>query len=286
MHNQPHSKWLLFMVLAAGCADTSETNDVTCEVNQHVILNNCQPCPAGTLNEPGDPAAGEDTICTPTLCGDNEHVVDHRCTPCAQGATNPAGNNASGRDTMCNPTICGPNEQVTAHQCTPCPVGTSNQAGDQATDPDTACDPVFCADHQRVVDNTCRDCAAGSTNEAGDDAAGDETRCDPCPAGTFDEGGHNCVPCSGGSISEAGQTECTPCSAGTFALDNACADCPSDLVSSEGASACHVIPADSLLSARDYGYLFWPTNHWHRWRQYLNIQHVQTGYYGLTFDVG
>ena len=286
MDIRPHSRWLLLIALLAGCPDTSETNDVTCAVNQHVILNNCQPCPAGMTNEPGDPAAGEDTVCSPLLCGDNEHVVDHRCTPCAQGATNPAGNSASGPNTMCNPTICGPDEQVTAHQCTPCPVGTSNQAGDQATEPDTVCDPVLCGDHQRVVDNACLDCAPGFTNEAGDDAAGDETLCDPCPEGTFDEGGHTCVPCAGGSISETGQTECTPCSAGTFALDNACADCPSDLVSAEGASACHVIPVDSLLSARDYGYLFWPTNHWHRWRQYLNIQHVQTGYYGLTFDVG
>ena len=35
----------------------------------------------------------------------------------------------------------------------------------------------------------------------------------------------------------------------------------------------------------DYGYLFWPGNHWTSWGTYYNVQHVQTGFYGLALDV-
>jgi 3D (Asp-Asp-Asp) domain-containing protein len=47
-----------------------------------------------------------------------------------------------------------------------------------------------------------------------------------------------------------------------------------------------VTPIAPRLNVRDYGYLFWPENHWTTWAVYNNIQHVQTGYYGLGFDVG
>jgi hypothetical protein len=40
------------------------------------------------------------------------------------------------------------------------------------------------------------------------------------------------------------------------------------------------------MSVRDYGYLFWPGNHWDSWGTFNNIHHVQTGYYGIAFDVG
>ncbi|MDP6934930.1 MAG: hypothetical protein QGG40_18560, partial [Myxococcota bacterium] len=42
---------------------------------------------------------------------------------------------------------------------------------------------------------------------------------------------------------------------------------------------------DSLLSVRDYGYLFWPGNHWYDWGTYENVQYFQTGYYALALDV-
>ncbi len=46
-----------------------------------------------------------------------------------------------------------------------------------------------------------------------------------------------------------------------------------------------VEPIPSRLSRRDDGYLFWPGNHWTSLGTFDDIQYVQTGYYGLAFDV-
>ena len=45
-----------------------------------------------------------------------------------------------------------------------------------------------------------------------------------------------------------------------------------------------VAAAPATHHARDYGYLFWPGNHWTTWGTYAEVQHVQTGFYGLAFD--
>lgn len=37
--------------------------------------------------------------------------------------------------------------------------------------------------------------------------------------------------------------------------------------------------------ARDFGYLFWPGNHWYTWNVYQPVRYVQTGYYGIALDV-
>ena len=42
---------------------------------------------------------------------------------------------------------------------------------------------------------------------------------------------------------------------------------------------------NSWLDKRDYGFLFWPENHWTSWGTYDDIQHIQTGTYGLVLDV-
>ena len=42
-------------------------------------------CPAGTTNDAGDDASGDDTECDATLCKVNEHVVSHVCTTCPDG---------------------------------------------------------------------------------------------------------------------------------------------------------------------------------------------------------
>ena len=44
-------------------------------------------------------------------------------------------------------------------------------------------------------------------------------------------------------------------------------------------------PTDGYTHPQDYGYLYWPTNHWVQWGEYLDIQHVQTGFYGMAIDV-
>ena len=42
---------------------------------------------------------------------------------------------------------------------------------------------------------------------------------------------------------------------------------------------------DSHLDTRDFGFLYWPVNHWSTWGTYDDIQHVETGFYGLSIDV-
>jgi len=42
---------------------------------------------------------------------------------------------------------------------------------------------------------------------------------------------------------------------------------------------------DGYMNLRDYGFLFWPKNHWHQWNVFFNDHYVQTGYYGLSIDV-
>ena len=285
------SCWTLIFAAAtlaiSGCGgDVTPDPPAPCPADARVFNKLCMTCPAGTTNTPGDDPAGADTSCDAIICPADQHVVSNQCQPCAPGTTNRAGDDASQGDTRCAAKRCSLNEFVADNACSPCPAGYENAAGDDASGSDTACDAVRCAQNQAVTDNVCEPCPPGSTNDAGDDASGRDTDCDLCPAGTFDPGGNVCAPCSEGSVAAEGQTTCQICAAGTYAAGSECLPCPSDLTSSEGATSCQVPPMAPRLSERDYGYLFWPTNHWHRWRQYLNVHHVQTGYYGLTFDVG
>ena len=188
-------------------------------------------------------------------------------------------------DTDVPPLLCAQDERVQDGACVPCEPGTTNEAGDDARDVNTECDPTFCAANEYVFDHTCTACPQGQSREAGDDASGDDTACIPCMPGTFDPGDYTCQDCAPGSTSEAGATECLPCPTDTFEEDNACIDCPEDFTSEEGATVCLVASVPGGLSERDYGFLFWPGNHWTKWRTYNEVQHVQTGYYGLAINV-
>ncbi len=275
----------LTAMLAACPQNTSSEPLSLCPVDAMAFNGQCMTCPPGTSNEAGDDPNGDNTACDPILCEVDHRVVNHECQPCAPGMFNRTGGDASQGNTRCAATRCEADEHVVNNQCLACPTGWTNQAGDDASGTDTECEAKLCSANEAVRDNICIPCSAGSTNEAGDNASTEDTECDPCPAGTFDQGNNQCTPCAPGSIAEPGQTQCIACSAGTFAAQDQCLPCPSDLISNEGASSCHVVPAPSLLSSRDYGYAYWPTNHWHQWRRYLNVQHIQTGYYGLSFDV-
>lgn len=50
-----------------------------------------------------------------------------------------------------------------------------------------------------------------------------------------------------------------------------------------------VVPVEGIssrLGVRDYGFAFWPGNHWTNWGSYDDTQYIQTGYYGLALDIG
>lgn len=77
-----------------------------------------------------------------------------------------------------------------------------------------------------------------------------------------------------------GDCHCAPGWAGA-----SCGECAEDFTPSGDGTDCVVARVDSLLGVRDYGYLFWPGNHWVTWGAYQDVRHVQTGYYGLALDV-
>jgi hypothetical protein len=89
-----------------------------------------------------------------------------------------------------------------------------------------------------------------------------------------------------GEDSEPRSDSGSPCEPGTYdAGDEGCLPCPEHTTSEAGATECFVVAVDAPLDARDYGYLYWPGNHWTTWGSYADIQHVQTGFYGLAIDV-
>jgi hypothetical protein len=55
--------------------------------------------------------------------------------------------------------------------------------------------------------------------------------------------------------------------------------------SDSGETLPEVEAVENRMSVRDYGYLFWPGNHWYTWGTFVDVQHVQTGFYGLALDV-
>lgn len=165
--------------------------------------------------------------------------------------------------------------------------GCSDKLEDSGDTQDTQSPtPGECAAGERVADNECVPCEAGSVNAAGDLEAGENTECDPCEAGSFAADGESCEPCEPGSTAEAQAESCEPCPEGSYELENECVDCPEDFTSEAGSTSCTLAAASGYLDIRDYGYLFWPGNHWVSWGSYFNVQHVQTGFYGMAFDVG
>ena len=144
---------------------------------------------------------------------------------------------------------------------------------------------TLCAENEAVTDHTCVPCAQGTSNEAGDPVQGEDTSCDPCDPGTYDPGDYTCIPCDAGFISEAAAATCTPCDAGTYESENQCLECPEDFTSAEGSIECVVASIEGRLDVRDYGYLFWPGNHWYTWNVFEPEQQVHTGFYGLTLNV-
>eukprot|EP00931_Biecheleriopsis_adriatica_P024014 TRINITY_DN15059_c0_g1_i2.p1 TRINITY_DN15059_c0_g1~~TRINITY_DN15059_c0_g1_i2.p1 ORF type:complete len:419 (-),score=63.25 TRINITY_DN15059_c0_g1_i2:113-1312(-) len=126
-----------------------------CGQDQHVVSNECQPCPAGTSNPPGDDATGHATTCAAIKCEENQHVVSNACKPCEPGTRRAAGDDASGDDTTCDATKCEENQHVVSHACQSCKAGTTKAAGDDASGADTNC--------QAPVRGNCYQCGDADT---------------------------------------------------------------------------------------------------------------------------
>ena len=137
----------------------------------------------------------------------------------------------------------------------------------------------LCVSGEHVTDNRCVPCPSGTVRPAGDDPQGDNTSCSPCEDGEApNESGESCETCEDGFVSSGGADQCTACPSNTYEVDNACMECEPDFVSEEGSVSCELEAAAGYLDPRDYGYLFWPGNHWVNWGSFFNVQHVQTGF--------
>ena len=116
-----------------------------------------------------------------------------------------------------------------------------------------------------------------------------DANADGCPdacSPACTDGAAPCAPCAPGFVFSEGSKECTACPPGSFDDGTeVCAPCPEDFTSESGGTECVVAKVEGYLGVRDYGYLFWPTNHWFQWNVFFNEQHVQTGHYGLAIDV-
>ncbi len=127
---------------------------ILCAVDERVVSNACEACPAGSTNAVGDDSSGADTNCDATLCAANEHVVSNVCTLCVDGSTNAVGDDASGADTACDITHqCLVNQFYdTANHCQACPAGTNKAVAVDSTGGNSTCDDVLClADHSVQV---------------------------------------------------------------------------------------------------------------------------------------
>ncbi|MDG1478580.1 MAG: hypothetical protein P8R54_03270 [Myxococcota bacterium] len=63
---------------------------------------------------------------------------------------------------------------------------------------------------------------------------------------------------------------------------------PEDTADTAGDTGKGVVPVEGIpsrLGVRDYGFAFWPGNHWTNWGSYDDMQYIQTGYYGLALDI-
>jgi hypothetical protein len=99
------------LLTPSGTSCTAELCDTTCRsticaLEEHVVNNKCEPCPAGTENlhtdhdadhpaRTGDDASGADTVCTDITCDENHRVVANSCESCPAGTVNAAGDNAA-----------------------------------------------------------------------------------------------------------------------------------------------------------------------------------------------
>lgn len=245
-----------------------------------------------------------DTVPEPTLCPQNTAVASNTCVPCEPGTTHPGGDDAAGEDTQCSPCEPGTWDEGD-NTCTPCPEGSVSAAGavectvcgtgtvaEEGASTCTPCPPGTYEDGTE----TCASCEPGSVS--GEEAES----CSPCPPGMYEEN-NACTPCPQGSVSASQSTACTACDPGTIPSPEVsscdpcapgtadfgageCAPCATDFTSAEGSTQCDLVaPAKGYLSPRDYGFLFWPTNHWFQWNVFFNEHSVQTGYYGLSMDV-
>ncbi len=158
---------------------------------------------------------------------------------------------------------------------------TSNFEGDEAGE----CTDEADNDRDGLFDCDDPDCAGAPECQETDDAdGGPGTDADADADADGSSGGDTSSP-PVDTGSTTGSDTGTTMGGDTATVDTATIGTETGTDTAEPPPAPIVSGIPARLGPRDYGYLFWPGNHWVTWGSYTDVQHIQTGYYGMAFDV-
>jgi len=134
--------------------------------------------------------------------------------------------------------------------CTTCPVGLSTQGQGAGSDQRPAAVPEYF----NSLDACVPYCRAGKFSMWGVQPLG-SSECTNCPAGYYNSENAStlCMPCVGGTYSNAGSTVCSKCAAGKYAgpVQSGCQECAAGTYSHmEGLSECALCALDTYAEAR------------------------------------
>eukprot|EP01006_Ploeotia_vitrea_P042220 TRINITY_DN66613_c8_g2_i2.p1 TRINITY_DN66613_c8_g2~~TRINITY_DN66613_c8_g2_i2.p1 ORF type:complete len:2223 (-),score=1257.35 TRINITY_DN66613_c8_g2_i2:319-6339(-) len=243
------------------CVASADNSNYKCECPEGRRGITCagDPCPAGTMANPSDPAGScvecpvgffnpsSGGVCRPCPRGSfGSKAKATQCNLCAEGQTSTidAQTSATGGSTT---TVV--NTALGITNCTDCPVG--RYAGDKGSPTCLVCGEGFFNDKKKQ--SSCFPCPIGS----GTPPNGDRTKCEKCPLGRFsNQQGKKCEFCPAGTYaSTTGLSSCVQCAVGKFSSFNgaqSCRDCPPGQFAPEvGAKVCTNCPIGTYKGPSD-----------------------------------
>ena len=262
------------------CSCASGYGGADCATN----IDDCAPNPCLNGGTCADGVASYTCECAPGYSGATCATNIDDCAP------NPCLNNGTCTDGVgsytcaCAPGYGGATCAINIDDCAPNPCLNGGTCTDGVDSYTCECAPGYGGGRCEVVVDPCDINNGGCEQLCLSSGGAAECACDP--GYELLGNGVGCQPCAPGAVSPGGEG-CALCPDDTYDDGSElCAPCPAEFSSLPGATGCAVSPRGrALTSPRDYGYLFWPVNHWHQ-SVFFDDQYVQTGYYALAIDVG
>ena len=244
------------------CYASKEGGDTycTCHENYHSLANKtCVPCPANSINGPGDYAGNGASYCQ---CKKDYRAASGFCLACPANSNIIAGSKTNEADTFCRcqsdyysefgtcnacpansyndaPTDtnvnskckCKANFKVKNKVCVACELTSTRNAGSLIGDVDTYC---TCGANEKVKNHTCVACETGGKASAGSNSAGFDTECS-CGVG-YEKNNSVCVACPAGTASTGNDSPCV-CKPNHYVQTaGSCVACPTGTESDGGNS--------------------------------------------------